>query len=60
MISYFDEILRGTILHTHSMLVNSLFSHEEERQALENYRHSAHIVCNYLEAIKEDYIVKFG
>ena len=60
IISYFDEILRGTILHTHSMLVNSLFSHEEERQALENYRHSAQIVCNYLEAIKEDYIVKFG
>lgn len=59
-ISYFDELLRGTILHTHSMLVNSLFSHEQEEQALENYRHSAQIVCDYLEAIKEDYIVRFG
>ena len=59
-ISYFDELLRGTILHTHSMLVNSLFSHEQEEQALENYRHSAQIVCNYLEAIKENYTAKFG
>ncbi|WP_283710326.1 motility associated factor glycosyltransferase family protein [Pseudoalteromonas prydzensis] len=59
-ISYFDELLRGTILHTHSMLVNSLLSHEQEEQALENYRHSAQIVCDYLEAIKEDYIAKFG
>jgi hypothetical protein len=59
-ISYFDELLRGTILHTHSMLVNSLYSHEQESKALENYCHSAQIVCNYLEAIKEDYIVRFG
>lgn len=59
-ISYFDELLRGTILHTHSMLVNSLYSHEQESKALENYCHSAQIVCNYLEAIKEDYTTRFG
>jgi hypothetical protein len=59
-ISYFDELLRGTILHTHSMLVNSLYSHEQESKALENYCHSAQIVCNYLEAIKEDYTKRFG
>ncbi|MEI5638179.1 MULTISPECIES: motility associated factor glycosyltransferase family protein [unclassified Pseudoalteromonas] len=59
-ISYFDELLRGTILHTHSMLVNSLYSHEQESKALENYCHSAQTVCNYLEAIKEDYTTRFG
>ena len=59
-ISYFDELLRGTILHTHSMLVNSLYSHYDESFALENYCQSAQIVCKYLEAIKEDYEEKFG
>ncbi|ATC81549.1 MULTISPECIES: motility associated factor glycosyltransferase family protein [Pseudoalteromonas] len=59
-ISYFDELLRGTILHTHSMLVNSLYSHYDESLALENYCQSAQIVCNYLEAIKEDYTTRFG
>ncbi|WP_350654898.1 6-hydroxymethylpterin diphosphokinase MptE-like protein [Pseudoalteromonas sp. D48-MNA-CIBAN-0056] len=59
-ISYFEELLRGTILHTHSMLVNSLYSHYDEKQALENFIDSALIVSEYLEAIKEDYIVRFG
>ncbi|BBW92225.1 hypothetical protein PS1M3_23120 [Pseudoalteromonas sp. PS1M3] len=59
-ISYFDEILRGTILHTHSMLINSLYSHCDETLALGNYYKSAKIVCEYLEAIKEDYFARFG
>ena len=59
-ISYFEELLRGTILHTHSMLVNSLYSHYDEKQALENFIDSALIVSEYLEAIKQDYIVRFG
>ncbi len=59
-ISYFDELLRGTILHTHSMLVNSLYSHEEEGQALENFHNSAQIVCSYFEEIKSDYEEKFS
>ncbi|MBG9989604.1 motility associated factor glycosyltransferase family protein [Pseudoalteromonas sp. NZS37] len=59
-ISYFDELLRGTLLHTHSMLINSLYSDQDEQLAINNYYTSAQIVCNYLEAIKENYTAKFS
>mgnify|MGYP002206107640 CR=1 FL=1 len=59
-IGYFDDILRGSLFHTHALLLHSLYSDQNTEQCLGNFVKAANVVCRYINSIKKDYVKHFG
>jgi hypothetical protein len=59
-IGYFDDILRGSLFHTHALLLRALYSDENADKCLENFSLAAKVTSEYIQAIKVDFVKQFG
>lgn len=55
--SIFDDLLRGSLLHSHSVLLHVLYSSNDEQESLKNYTEAAECAANYIEEIKEEFLI---
>ena len=54
--SVFDDLLRGSLLHSHSVLLHVLYSSNDEQESLTNYVKAAKIAIGYIKDIQEEFL----
>lgn len=53
--SVFDDLLRGSLLHSHSVLLHVLYSSNDEQESLSNYIAASNYVIDYIKEIKHEF-----
>lgn len=53
--SVFDDLLRGSLLHSHSMLLHVLYSSNDEQESLSHYIAASKYAIDYIKEIKHEF-----
>lgn len=55
-VSHFNDLLRGSLLHTHSVLLNILNSYNSEQESLQRFSEAGKIVQEYVLEMKKEFL----
>ena len=54
--SVFDDLLRGSLLHSHSVLLHVLYSSNDEQESLSHYVAASKYAIDYIKDIKNEFL----
>lgn len=55
--SVFDDLLRGSLLHSHSVLLHVLYSSNDEQESLSNYAAASKYTIDYIKDMKGEFLM---
>ncbi|TMS81872.1 MULTISPECIES: 6-hydroxymethylpterin diphosphokinase MptE-like protein [Pseudoalteromonas] len=55
--SVFDDLLRGSLLHSHSVLLHVLYSSNDEQESLSNYAAASKYTIDYIKDMKGEFLI---